>query len=263
MTDVHDDDGFTLWRPDDTDQGPVADLTDRAADGHYIVSRLWRYDTIAAPDLVDEPRLVPDDGATYGYVQAGAVTVWDPANRADGVLLRAERWFALPGGARLHLHPDTRLVAAQRVGYRGVRSFGGPIENAGRLRYIDGCTDTLLACPPLLGDPCLNHLHFPPSIAQTMHTHPSVRAGAIARGAGWCETPTRVVALDAGAVWLIEANSPHRFITDADAMDVVAYHPDSDWGPTDQAHPMLNRTWVDGATIDNTGRAHDPRDLIR
>ena len=27
-------------------------------------------------------------------------------------------------------------------------------------------------------------------------------------------------------------------------MDVVAFHPDSDWGPTDAAHPMLNRTYV-------------------
>jgi hypothetical protein len=27
-------------------------------------------------------------------------------------------------------------------------------------------------------------------------------------------------------------------------MDVIAFHPDSDWGPTDGIHPMLNRTFI-------------------
>jgi hypothetical protein len=27
-------------------------------------------------------------------------------------------------------------------------------------------------------------------------------------------------------------------------MDVIAFHPDSDWGPTDEKHPMLNRTYL-------------------
>ena len=29
-------------------------------------------------------------------------------------------------------------------------------------------------------------------------------------------------------------------------MDVIAYHPDSDFGPQDEDHPMINRTIVDG-----------------
>ena len=39
-------------------------------------------------------------------------------------------------------------------------------------------------------------------------------------------------------------------------MDVIAYHPDSDWGPTDETHPMVNRTFVEGQKIDNTVGIH-------
>jgi len=69
-----------------------------------------------------------------------------------------------------------------------VRQFGGPLEATGRLRYVDGCSDTLLVCPPRLGEPCLNHLHIPPHTQQSEHFHPSLRIGVIARGAGVCHT---------------------------------------------------------------------------
>lgn len=199
---------------------------------------------------------IPAIGAAFGFVASGAVTVWDHVNTADGFILRTQRWFALPLGGRLHLHPGTRVVVSQREGFRGVRAFGGPIEPRGRLRYIDGCSDSLLCGPPLLGDPCLNHLHFPPGIEQTFHDHPSVRSGVVARGSGWCETPEGRVPLRAGMVWIIQAGQVHRFITTSDKLDVVAYHPDSDWGPTDEEHPMVNRTWVDGRKVDNTTEAH-------
>ena len=59
--------------------------------------------------------------------------------------------------------------------YRAFFTIGGEIEDKGRLRYIDGCTDSLLIPPVKKGDPCLNHLHFPKNITQTPHTHPSHR----------------------------------------------------------------------------------------
>jgi hypothetical protein len=46
-------------------------------------------------------------------------------------------------------------------------ALGGPCEAFGRLRYIDGCSDSLLVGPAVRGDPCLNHLHFPPGVSQT------------------------------------------------------------------------------------------------
>jgi hypothetical protein len=52
----------------------------------------------------------------------------------------------------------------------GPFQVAGPVEEHGRVRYIDGCTDSLLNAPQLRGEPCLNHLHFPRGIDQTLHT---------------------------------------------------------------------------------------------
>ncbi len=40
----------------------------------------------------------------------------------------------------------------------------------------------------------------------------------------------------------ISEGEVHRFKTGPEPMTIVALHPDSDWGPTDEAHPMINRT---------------------
>jgi len=133
-----------------------------------------------------------------------------------------------------------------RHSYRGMLNIGGPIEDRGRLRYIDGCSDTLLVCPPRRGEPCLNYLHFPKGINQTMHTHPSIRVGVVARGQGICKTPTASFDLKPGMLWLLPEDTPHSFFTDEETMDVIAWHPDSDTGPSDDDHPMINRTIVDG-----------------
>lgn len=146
-----------------------------------------------------------------------------------------------------------RVLCAIRLGYRGLPQVGGPVEQLGRLRYIDGCSDTLLVCPPVIGEPCLNFLHFPGGTDQTQHTHPSARMGIVARGHGWCDTPDESVALTPGLIFHIPKDGLHKFRTEPDQiMDVIAYHPDSDWGPQHDTHPMVNRTLVGGAKIDNT-----------
>ena len=40
----------------------------------------------------------------------------------------------------------------------------------------------------------------------------------------------------------------HSFDTKDKSMDVIAFHPDSDFGATDVVHPMINRTIVDGVS---------------
>lgn len=135
--------------------------------------------------------------------------------------------------------------------YRGLFQLGGPPESSGRLRYIDGCTDTLLVCPPRLGEPCLNHLHLPAGTLQTHHTHPSDRVGIIARGSGWACAAGQRVALRAGMGWWIRTGTAHHFETESDSLDVLAWHPDSDFGPTDAGHPMINRTVLAGPPIRN------------
>lgn len=159
---------------------------------------------------------------------------------------------------RIRAEGHSRILIIQVLDYDGMRIFGGPLEQQGRLKYIDGCTDSLLIPPVKLGDPCLNHLHFPAGINQTMHTHPSIRIGYVYRGIGQCVTPWGTIPLIEGMVFIIKledgtfhegsAVGSHCFRTDLRTMDIVAFHPDSDFGPTDEVHPMINRTIVDGVS---------------
>ena len=144
-------------------------------------------------------------------------------------------------------------IVVSREGYMGLMSVGGPAENEGRLKYIDGCTDSLLIPPIMLGDPCLNLLYFPPDIDQTAHTHPSDRIGIVMSGKGkcvaWQDGVEESIDLVAGMIWVIHTDGVHKFQTPyGESMRVLAYHPDSDYGPTHQFHPMLNRTIVDGVS---------------
>jgi hypothetical protein len=190
-----------------------------------------------------ESREFGDPGDTcYVFVHEG-VTRIESVRFAHPLFLEQGMFASIPFGFRV---TGGIGIVVQRHGFVGVFSMGGPIEKVGRLRYIDGCTDSLLIGPPKLGDPCLNHLHFPPGIDQTAHTHPSCRVGIIHRGKGECETPERRISLVAGTIFAMTPESVHKFRTFDESMDVIAYHPDSDTGPTDDDHPMLNRTIVDG-----------------
>lgn len=175
----------------------------------------------------------------YGFAQEpGSLVV-------DGLTypLRTGMYFCVPSAFRV---VGGSGVIITRINFKGVFSIGGQIEEIGRLRYIDGCTDSILINPPRLGDPCLNHLHFPPHIQQTMHTHPSVRIGIVTKGRGRCVTPEGEYPLVPGVGWYLPVESAHCFYTDSESMDVIAWHPDSDTGPSDEDHPMLNRTYVNG-----------------
>lgn len=136
-----------------------------------------------------------------------------------------------------------RGVAITVRDHDGLFHVGGPLEPAGRLRYIDGCRDTLLVAPVVRGDPCLNLLQLPPCTAQTEHMHPSARVGLVVDGDGVCIAEGRRHQLRRGTMFVLPSCVPHRFETGADAgLLLMAWHPDSDDGPTDDDHPMLNRT---------------------
>lgn len=182
---------------------------------------------------------LPTDATGYGMVTAGQAVLNDPG--AGRFALRQGMFFALPEGGSVQ--GGSGLVIALS-GYRGLRQIGGPLEAIGRLRYIDGCSDTLLISPPRWGEPCLNHLHIPPHTDQTPHTHPSVRIGVIMGGTGECRTLEGVYPLRPGMGWYIPTGCLHSFFTRDEALDVVAWHPDSDFGPRDDDHPMINRTVI-------------------
>lgn len=160
-------------------------------------------------------------------------------------------YFAVPG--RMEIQGSGRGLIASRIGHRGFFHIGGPIEETGRLRYIDGCTDSLLIGPAMMGDPCLNLLHIPPQTNQTAHTHPSIRVGMIVSGDGYCRTREGDKPLTPGLVFVIRTDGLHSFHTQDQSLLIVAWHPDSDFGPTHEHHPMLNRTLIDGRPINKAG----------
>ena len=182
-----------------------------------------------------------DMGTHFGYVHEGPAIL----NCKSGVFtLGPGMYFAVEGEGTVSGEGSGMVVS--RYGYRGLFQIGGPVEQAGRLRYIDGCTDSLLVAPVLKGDPCLNLLAFPRGINQTPHTHPSIRVGIVASGSGICVTPGGRTPLVAGQAFVIRANQLHSFATGRHPMRVIAYHPDSDFGATHEDHPMINRTIVGG-----------------
>lgn len=180
---------------------------------------------------------------TYGYVLSGSVIFGPDIGVAEegqyfSIWTKTPRQFTVTGEA----------VFFCRIGYKGQNMIGGPLEESGRLCYIDGCSDSLLVYPPRQGDPSLNALYFPSGINQTFHIHPSVRLGVVADGEGFSNIMVngeeREMPLRKGDLFCIEERELHRFRTTTSHMTVVPYHPDGDWGPTDHNHTMLNRTYI-------------------
>lgn len=217
------------------------------------------YDTFLGC-LVGERRIDFAKGTTFVFVQEGT------AYLNDYIPIKAGGYGAFTSGY-LAGASDTKAVWFTHLKYTGLPQIGMQIEARGRLRYLDGCTDTCLIPPVRRGDPCLNLLHFPPNTKQTAHTHPSIRIGLVVRGYGVCRTPFGDCPLEPGMLFAIYPETGmrsegvdkqlhtaglHSFETDTREMLIVAYHPDSEFGATDEDHPMRNATYVGG--ISQRGR---------
>lgn len=176
----------------------------------------------------------------YGVVKEDDIYIKHEGNSFGP--LQKGHYFSIPG--TFEVYGTGTAVLFERIGFRGVFNLGGPVEGRGRVSYIDGCSDSLLVYPPRLGDPCFNILWFPENVRQTMHTHPTIRLGFVLYGNGRCVTPEGQAPLSEGSVFRLSEMSSHCFNTDDSPMAIIAYHPDSDWGPTDENHPMLNRTLI-------------------
>jgi hypothetical protein len=183
-----------------------------------------------------------ETGSTFGVVLDGEAELELPMSRHK---LSAGCYFALAGRYRIE---GGRGMLIHRPNHVPMTIVGGPVERVGRLKYIDGCTDSLLIPPSRLGEPCLNALYFPPNTQQTFHTHPSVRIGAVLWGQGYCDSEGECYPLRPGHAFYLPAHISHRFRTTDEEFAVVAYHPDSDFGPQDEDHPMVNRTMVGGVS---------------
>jgi quercetin dioxygenase-like cupin family protein len=215
-----------------------------------------RFRTLVFGFAPDSTLQLPDQCTHFGMVVAGRIQLAHPERTR---VLEEGDFFSITGRATVESSSGLGMITSA-FGYNGLNVFGGPIEPKGRLRYIDGCTDTLLVPPVRKGDACLNHLHFPNGIVQTPHTHPSIRSGIVYRGQGVCVLPQQEepVPLIPGYAFIIETNAVHSFNTDDRSMDVIAFHPDSDTGMTDEDHPMINRTIVEGVSARNLERIRTP-----
>lgn len=198
--------------------------------------------------------LIKNEGGCFAYVRGDSTAHVLVISENQAFIVSAGFWFSTPGGFILESgFGDADVVIFQKSDYRGTLSQG-MVEDDGRLNYIDGCKDSILYAPIKKGLPCFNALYMPSNIHQTMHTHPSTRAGLIIKsGKGiFCETPTGVYHLKEGDVFFLPADVEHKFRTDQADDDselmLVAYHPDSDFGPEDENHPMINRTIVEGVS---------------
>lgn len=162
--------------------------------------------------------------------------------------LAANAFAVLPEGGSIEGGCGVAITVED---FSGLFVVGGPVEATGRLHYIDGCSDTVLVAPVVRGAPCLNLLHLPAGTRQTPHHHPSVRVGLVVEGRGECVLDgDRCRALARGTVFVIPAGTVHRFETAEDGgLLLMAWHPDSDTGPTDDDHPMLNRTLRPGSGL--------------
>ena len=217
---------------------------------------------------------VKEDCSYYGYCYGGEALI---TQNNDTTFIIADGMYFSSSALESFTHPageTSKIVVVEvyhnegvypETKFKAMNMVGGKIETEGRLKYIDGCTDSLLIAPVKLGDPCFNHLHFPHSINQTAHTHPSHRIGIVAKGNGLCLTPFGNLPLTEGMIFVIKQwdgeeknigldgkmypNGTHSFMTpETSCMDVIAFHPDSDFGATDINHPMINRTIVDGVS---------------
>lgn len=193
-----------------------------------------------------EELCIEEPGTVFGFCWTGEVS-FTVDGRAKSV--SEGEYFSFPFEDRLIIEGGGCGFGVLRLGYFGLFHVGGPVETRGRLKYIDGCSDSLLIAPPLRGDPCFNLLHFPAGIDQTKHTHPSIRAGLIHHGCGVCHTATGTEDLLPGKMFILYPDAIHAFSTvGTNGMTLTVFHPDSDFGPTHDEHPMLNRTIVDGVS---------------
>jgi hypothetical protein len=142
------------------------------------------------------------------------------------------------------------LVLFVRHGFIGQTIFLGLSEKMGRLSYVDGCSDSLLVFPPRLGDASLNLLYLPENISQTEHTHPTLRFGLVVDGHGTAQTKNAEYPLKKGDAFVISEHELHRFKTKDSFLRVVAFHPDGDFGPTDNNHSMINRSYFKKGSLE-------------
>ena len=190
----------------------------------------------------DESLTLSAEGTHFGFVWQGTAQLSRDGS-SEPIPVSAGMYFSAAESITLDGQNVSGLVITHS-GYRGQFLLGGPVEIVGRFPYIVGGTTSILLPPMTVGDPCLHALYMPPNVDQTVHHHPSDRIGIIIKGSGQCCSQQTCADLLPGTLFHISAAQKHKFVTGENGLDLVVFHPDSDMGFSDRAHPMLSRTLV-------------------
>lgn len=200
-------------------------------------------------------KIMPIKGGVFGYINKGflVVKIKDTAY-PDQLLINEGFYFSIPSDFEIiKTSRKYQLAFWTQKNYKPMIQLG-KVEDTGRLNYIDGCHDSLLLQPIKKGLPCLNALYMPEGVHQTPHTHPSLRAGFIIEGGAQCVAENGNFDLKTGQIFYLKSDTKHKFRTDLSdyvRMKLIAFHPDSDFGPEDENHPMINKTIVDGVSANS------------
>ncbi len=179
-----------------------------------------------------------------------ARTFWGFIYEGSTLIETADNSYALKAGQYFSICDAITIsggggFVVESIGYKGLNHIGGPIESSGRLKYLNGATDTLLISPVRKGEPCLNALYFAPNTNQVLHYHPSARIGMLVGGSGRYQNSVSSHAMVPGQMFYTRPNECHKFQSGpSEPMTLVIYHPDSSVGPTDEHHAMLEGTIV-------------------
>jgi len=220
------------------------ELLDFPCDREEFKFSSWRFDG-RSEEL--SGKLLETQNNHFGFVQSGELLLEVGSKQFP---LFPGMYFSAAGKVVLRKTAGKASlgIVMSQANYQGMFQIGGPVESTGRLHYIDGCSDTLLISPVRKGEACVNFLNLPPGTNQTFHTHPSFRFGIVFKGNGFCDANHGSTPLCPGKVFFIPTDGKHRFRTEQESLSVIAFHPDSDFGPDDDNHPMVNKTMLDGVS---------------
>lgn len=175
----------------------------------------------------------------FGVVQTGRATL--KRNRQE-LLIPSEHYFRTSGPSNISGGLGL-LISMATAQERSLKI--GEIPQRGYLEYKPGGRMAAICPPDVRGDPNLNMLEMDPTIRdQDDHFHPSVRVNIVITGSVTCFThnaPPRE--LFPGDVIVLHPKQHHRFVAGDQGMRFVAFHPDSNYGPTRDDNPMLNNTF--------------------
>lgn len=188
----------------------------------------------------------PDQGSVFVMVMDGILKVFD--HLGDTICTLKQGCHAeMTMAATIRSNGHAFLI--QTHFYKGLTRIGMMLEECCSLSFIDDCKDTLLISPLIKGNPCLNFLHIPQNTTQTLHTHPSARLGLVISGQGLCVLESGSIDLVPNTFFIVQDNVLHQFLTTDSELGIFVFHPDSDFGPSNAEHPMINRSYIDGTSV--------------